>query len=50
MGTNDLVVAIQEHSGGIGPKSASEANDVVKRFDQLSSKDKQDLLNFLRSL
>jgi CxxC motif-containing protein (DUF1111 family) len=48
--TNDLVAAIQEHRGGKGPKSASEANDVVKRFDRLSNKDKQDLLNFLRSL
>jgi CxxC motif-containing protein (DUF1111 family) len=48
--TEDLVVAIQEHRGGKGPKLASEANEVVKRFDRLSKKDKQDLLNFLRSL
>ena len=48
--TNDLVVAIQEHRGGKGAKSASEANEVVKQFDRLSNKDKQDLLNFLRSL
>jgi CxxC motif-containing protein (DUF1111 family) len=48
--TKDLVVAIQEHRGGKGPKLASEANEVVKQFDRLSKKDKQDLLNFLRSL
>jgi CxxC motif-containing protein (DUF1111 family) len=48
--TKDLVVAIQEHRGGKGPKSVSEANEVIKRFDRLSNKDKQDLLNFLRSL
>jgi CxxC motif-containing protein (DUF1111 family) len=48
--TTDLVVAIQEHRGGKGPKVESEANEVVKRFDRLSRKDKQDLLNFLRSL
>ena len=48
--TMDLVMAIQEHRGGKGPKLESEANEVVKRFDRLSEKDKQDLLNFLRSL
>ena len=48
--TKDLVVAIQEHRGGSGPKLASEANEVVKRYDRLSKKEKQDLLNFLRSL
>jgi CxxC motif-containing protein (DUF1111 family) len=47
--TTDLKVAIQEHRGGRGPK-ASEANEVVRRFDHLSERDKQDLLNFLRSL
>jgi CxxC motif-containing protein (DUF1111 family) len=47
--TNDLVVAIEEHRGGKG-QVASEANEVVTRFDRLSEKDKQDLLNFLRSL
>jgi CxxC motif-containing protein (DUF1111 family) len=47
--TTDLKVAIQEHRGGNGPK-ASEANEVVRRFDHLSERDKQDLLNFLRSL
>jgi CxxC motif-containing protein (DUF1111 family) len=48
--TRDLLVAIQEHRGGKGPKLESEANEVVKRFDHLSKRDKQDLLNFLRSL
>jgi CxxC motif-containing protein (DUF1111 family) len=48
--TTDLVVAIEEHRGGKGPKSESEANEVIKRFDRLSKRDKQDLLNFLRSL
>lgn len=48
--TNDLLVAIQQHRGGKGPKLASEANEVVRRFDRLSEHDKQDLLNFLRSL
>jgi CxxC motif-containing protein (DUF1111 family) len=48
--TTDLLVAIQEHRGGKGPKLASEANEVVKRFDKLSEPNKQDLLNFLRSL
>ena len=47
--TYDLVVAIREHRGGKGPK-ASEANEVVRQFDRLPDKDKQDLLNFLRSL
>jgi len=48
--TKDLVMAIQEHRGGKGPKLESEFNEVVKQFDRLSEKDKQDLLNFLRSL
>jgi CxxC motif-containing protein (DUF1111 family) len=48
--TSDLIVAIQEHRGGKGPKLASEANEVVRRFDKLSEQNKQDLLNFLRSL
>jgi len=41
----DLVVAIQEHRG-----ERSEANTVVRQYDRLSESDKQDLLNFLRSL
>jgi len=28
----------------------SEANGVIRQFDRLSESDKQDLLNFLRSL
>jgi CxxC motif-containing protein (DUF1111 family) len=43
--TSDLLVAIQEHRG-VG----SEADGVIKQFDRLSETDKQDLLNFLRSL
>jgi CxxC motif-containing protein (DUF1111 family) len=42
---SDLLVAIQEHRG-----SKSEANGVITKFDHLSEGDKQDLLNFLRSL
>jgi CxxC motif-containing protein (DUF1111 family) len=48
--TSDLVVAIHEHRGGKGAKLASEANQVVRQFDRLPERDKQDLLNFLRSL
>ena len=48
--TKDLVVAIQEHRGGNRGKMASEADEVVKQFDRLSERDRQDLLNFLRSL
>ena len=48
--TSDLVVAIQEHRGGKGPKKASEANEVVRQFDRLSGQAQQDVLNFLRSL
>jgi CxxC motif-containing protein (DUF1111 family) len=43
--TSDLLEAIQEHRG-----KKSEATEVVKQFDRLSESDKQDLLNFLRSL
>jgi CxxC motif-containing protein (DUF1111 family) len=43
--TSDLIVAIQEHHG-----KNSEANEVVRRYDRLKEADKQDLLNFLRSL
>jgi CxxC motif-containing protein (DUF1111 family) len=43
--TSDLLVAIQEHRG-----VKSEANGVIRQFDRLSESDKQDLLNFLRSL
>jgi hypothetical protein len=37
--------AIQDHAG-----SGSEANGVIKLFQQLNSQQQQDLLNFLRSL
>jgi CxxC motif-containing protein (DUF1111 family) len=40
-----LVHAIQQHAS-----SGSEANEVISNFNQLTSEQKQDLLNFLRSL
>lgn len=43
--TDDLVEAILEHSS-----SGSEANTVIERYKDLSRNQKQDLLNFLRSL
>jgi len=43
--TNDLVQAIAEHSS-----TGSEANAVVGNFNGLSAGDRQDILNFLRSL
>jgi CxxC motif-containing protein (DUF1111 family) len=43
--TSDLLQAIASHAG-----QGSEANTVVQRFNQLNSSQKQDLLNFLRSL
>jgi CxxC motif-containing protein (DUF1111 family) len=42
---SDLVVAIQEHRG-----KKSEANGVIRQYDHLNESEKQDLLNFLRSL
>ena len=62
--TNDLLTAIQDHysaarsDGGDNPaKDAqsrnygpSEANAVVQRFNALSERDKQSILDFLRSL
>jgi len=62
--TNNLLTAIQDHfsergsDGGDNPgKDAesrkygpSEANAVVQRFNGLSEKDKQAVLDFLRSL
>jgi CxxC motif-containing protein (DUF1111 family) len=47
--TSDLLVAIQAHASGSGG-SASEANAVTAKFNQLSESQKQDVLNFLRSL
>jgi CxxC motif-containing protein (DUF1111 family) len=43
--TNDLLEAILEHRG-----TKSEANEVIRQYMRLSEKEKQDLLNFLRSL
>jgi CxxC motif-containing protein (DUF1111 family) len=60
--TNDLLVAITEHASAhlsAGPRlpftcghetQRSEADGVVRRFNSLSSPQKQDILNFLRSL
>ncbi len=49
--TSDLLEAIQAHaSGGNSRFPASEANGVVGTFNRLSEREKQDLLNFLRSL
>ena len=47
--TRDLLSAIQLHASGHG-RNASEANEVIERFNRLSEQQKQDLLNFLRSL
>jgi CxxC motif-containing protein (DUF1111 family) len=43
--TTDLLVAIQAHAS-----EGSEANESVRRFDRLRDTDRQDVLNFLRSL
>jgi CxxC motif-containing protein (DUF1111 family) len=43
--TDDLRVAIREHSS-----NGSEANAVIRRYFDLRESEKQDLLNFLRSL
>jgi CxxC motif-containing protein (DUF1111 family) len=43
--TSDLLRAIQQHSS-----NGSEANGVISKFNNLREGDKQDLLNFLRSL
>jgi CxxC motif-containing protein (DUF1111 family) len=49
--TTDLVDAIRAHrSFGNFKFGPSEANEVVDRFNALGEGDKQDLLNFLRSL
>jgi CxxC motif-containing protein (DUF1111 family) len=49
--TTDLVEAIQAHaSGGNSQFPASEANKVVSQFNAQPSRNRQDLLNFLRSL
>jgi CxxC motif-containing protein (DUF1111 family) len=49
--TSDLLVAIREHkSSGKRKLKASEANGVIDKFNRLGEHDKQDVLNFLRSL
>jgi CxxC motif-containing protein (DUF1111 family) len=49
--TTDLLEAIQAHaSGPSGKFPASEANGVVAAYNRLTEQQKQDLVNFLRSL
>ena len=49
--TSDLVAAIEAHySHGTTNRDGSEANAVIRMFNNLSENQKQDLLNFLRSL
>ena len=49
--SSDLIDTIQAHSSGSARAgNASEANAVVDRFNSLSEGQKQDILNFLRSL
>lgn len=48
--TSDLVQAIQAHRSGVFTSDPSEANGVVNNFNNLGENQKQDLLNFLRSL
>jgi CxxC motif-containing protein (DUF1111 family) len=48
---SDLIEAIRAHSSeGNRQYRASEASEVVRRFNQLSAVQQQNLLNFLRSL
>jgi CxxC motif-containing protein (DUF1111 family) len=48
--TDNLLEAIAAHRSGTAGSDASEANAVVGRFNGLGELQKQDLLNFLRSL
>jgi CxxC motif-containing protein (DUF1111 family) len=49
--TTDLLEAIRAHrSDGNRRFGPSEANRVIEKFNRLDERDKQDLLNFLRSL
>jgi CxxC motif-containing protein (DUF1111 family) len=49
--TSDLIEAIQEHRSRANRKfRPSEANAVIHKFDRLGAREKQDVLNFLRSL
>lgn len=43
--TGDLLEAIEQHTS-----PGSEANGVIARFNDLTEQQKQDILNFLRSL
>jgi len=48
---DNLIAAIEEHfSAGNHGKGASEANAIVREYRKLGDTEKQDLLNFLRSL
>jgi CxxC motif-containing protein (DUF1111 family) len=48
---DDLLDAINAHqSGSTSQGNASEANEVVRAFNNLFERQKQDILNFLRSL
>src|SRR5207302_3059554 len=48
---SDLLAAIRAHqSGSVFTGGASEANAVVRNFNRLPESEKQDVLNFLRSL
>jgi CxxC motif-containing protein (DUF1111 family) len=47
--TSDLLEAIRAHQSG-SFFDASEANEVIKNFNRLHENQKQDVLNFLRSL
>jgi CxxC motif-containing protein (DUF1111 family) len=49
--TNNLLTAIAAHrSNGNSQFASSEANRTIDRFNALSGAQKQDVLNFLRSL
>ena len=47
--TSDLLQAIEAHANG-GTDTTSEALHVINNFNGLTSTQKQDILNFLRSL
>ena len=47
--TNDLLQAIEAHANS-GADTTSEAYQVINNFNLLSVSQKQDILNFLRSL
>jgi CxxC motif-containing protein (DUF1111 family) len=43
--TSNIVVAIEDHAS-----AGCEANDVISKFNALSAKQQQNIVNFLRSL